>query len=602
MDTEIERDVTCLRRDGFAPIASYGAIGDGRTAALVAGDGAVDWLCLPRFDDEPTFGALLNPSRGGQFALQPATPFTSKRSYVPDTNVLETTFRTTDGTVRVRDALTVTARMSPWTELVRVAEGLEGSVTMEWAVRPRIGWDADEPHWRSRGDAVIAECGNSLVLTLQAWDAGEPVLERSGASSTFTTMPGSCAVLTLGGFVDAPLLLARREDVLARMADTERFWREWIEPLEFSGPHREAVCRSALALGLCLHRETGALVAAPTTSLPEQVGGDRNWDYRYCWLRDTSLALDAVVGLGLRQLDHTSLAWVLHATRQTHPRLSPCYTLDAEPLSRCDPVDVPGWRGSTPVNDGNQAGVQLQLGSWGDLLETVWRYVEAGNALDRTTGIRVAELADHASRIWRRPDAGIWETGSDLRRYTRSAVAVWVTLDRALRLHSQCEVPASNPARWAATRDQIRAWVERTCWSPERRGYLGDGDGTGEMDASTLLLGRMGFAEPARLSSTIDAVRQELSAGGPLLYRATRLRDKEGAFVACSFWLVDALARCGRLDEAHEVFEAMLATRNEVGLLSEEIDPTTGDHLGNTPQALSHLSLISAALALRDLD
>ncbi|HEU4974824.1 MAG TPA: glycoside hydrolase family 15 protein [Baekduia sp.] len=598
----MEWNAESLRRDGFAPIGSYAAIGDGRTAALVAADGTIDWMSAPRFDSEPVFGALLDPGRAGRFVLRPEGPFTATRAYVPDTNVLETTFRTATGAVRVRDALTLTARMSPWTELARVVEGVEGEVPMRWEVVPRIGWAARPPLWTRHQDVPVAECGGALALTVHAWDAGEPSLSDDALRGAFTARAGERAVLAMGAFANQPLLLARREDVEARIEETVAFWKTWIEPLDYDGPYREAVCRSALALGLCLHRETGALVAAPTTSLPEQIGGPRNWDYRYCWLRDTGLALDAFVRLGLRQLDHTTLSWVLEATRRTHPRLAPCYTLDAAPLGRQQSVDVPGWRHSTPVYDGNQAGGQLQLGSWGDLMETIWHYVRVGNALDHATGVRVAELADHLTLIWRNADAGIWETGDDQRDYTRSKVSAWMTLERTIALHELGEVPTGDPRRWAAVRDEIRAFVEDRCWSGERRTWLRDGDGSGELDASTLLLGRVGFSDERRLSSTIDAIRDELGAGGPLLFRATKMMGKEGAFIACSFWLVDALARCGRLDEAHEVFDGMLAVRNDVGLLSEEVDPSTGELLGNIPQGLSHLSLISAATALDEAE
>lgn len=584
--------------DGCAPIAAYGVIGDGRTAALVAADGCVDWLSLPRFDSEPSFAALLDPERGGRFELRPDVPFTATRRYVPDTNVLETTFATEAGTVRVRDALTLTARMSPWTELVRVVDGVDGEVPMRWRVAPRIGWSARVPRWTRRRDVPVAECGGDLALAVHAWDAGEPRLADGAVGGAFRLAAGEQAVLALGAFARSPLLLAQREDVLARLDDTIAFWRTWIAPLRYDGPHRDAVCRSALALGLCLHRETGALLAAPTTSLPERVGGPRNWDYRFCWLRDTALALDAVVQLGLRQLDHTTLSWVLDATRRTHPRLAPCYTLDAVPVGAAHATGLPGWRGSRPVLAGNAAGTQLQLGAWGDLVETVWHYVHAGNALDHATGVRLAELAEQATWIWRNADAGIWETGDDQRDYTRSKVAIWMALDRTLKLHAAGEVPVGDPLRWARVRDEAGAWVERHCWSPRRRTWMRDGDGSGELDAATLLLGRMGFSDAQRLSSTADAIRQELGAGGPLLYRATKMAGEEGAFVACSFWLVDALARSGRLDEAHEVFEGMLGLRNDVGLLSEEVDPSSGALLGNLPQALSHLSLLSAAIVL----
>jgi GH15 family glucan-1,4-alpha-glucosidase len=593
-------DATTLRRGGSAPIGAYAAIGDGRTAALVAADGAIDWLCLPRFDSPPAFGALLDQRRGGRFALAPEVPYTTTRRYLEDTNVLETTFRTEAGVVRVRDALTLTARTSPWTELARVVEGVEGDVPMAWRADPRFGWAAAAPRWIRRGDVPVAvDDAGGVMVTVQAWGAGPVEVGRGGAGGRFRARPGHVAVLTAGAFRDEPLLLPRRDDVLARVDETVAYWREWIAPLRYDGDHAEAVRRSVLALGLCLHRDSGALVAAPTTSLPETVGGERNWDYRFCWLRDTSLALDAILKLGLRQLDHAVLTWVLRATSRTHPRLGPCYTLDAAPLTRVEDVDgVSGWRDSRPVRDGNAAGTQLQLGAWGDLLETIWCYVDAGNALDEATGRRVAELADHVLEIWRNPDAGIWEVGDDLRDYTRSKAGVWLTLDRAAALHRRGQLTAGDPGRWEAAREEVGAFIRERCWSPARGAYLRDGDGSGELDAATLLLGRMGVADPARLSATVDAIRDELGAGGPLLYRASAFRGREGAFVACSFWLVDALARCGRRDEAREAFAAMLEHRNDVGLLAEEIDPATGEQLGNTPQALSHLSLISAATVL----
>src|SRR4051812_3059752 len=543
----VEFDGDDLRHGGWAPIAAYGVIGDGRTAALVAADGTIDWLCLPRFDSEPTFGALLDPARAGRHLLRPDGPFTATRRYVEDTNILETTFTTERGVVRVRDALTVTASMAPWTELVRIVDGVDGEVPMRWEVRPRFGWRAALPRWIVRHGTPIALDDDGLALTVQSWDAGTAELDEAEGhvAGRFCTRPGSRSVLASGALLDVPLLLAKREDVLARMDETERFWHDWIAPLQYDGPYAEAVGRSTLALALCLHHDTGGLVAAPTTSLPEAVGGNRNWDYRFFWLRDTSLALDAFLRLGMRQLDHAVLSCMLEATKRTHPRLGPCYTLDGAPLTRLEAVSgVPGWRDSAPVLDGNAAGAQLQLGAWGDLLETIWLYVEAGNTLDEGTGRRVAELADHVLEIWRSADAGIWETGDDLRGYTRSKAGIWMTLDRALRLHAGGELQGGDPARWEAGREEIRAWIEERCWSPERRTFLRDGDGSGELDTATLMLGRMGFATGERLSGTVDAIRAELGAGGPLLYRATKFRGEEGAFLPSSFWMVDALVRC----------------------------------------------------------
>ncbi len=586
------------RRDGCLPVAAYAAIGDGHTAALVALDGAVDWLCLPRFDAPPTFGRLVDPARGGAFTLAPETPYTVTRRYVTDTNVLETTFRTPDGVARVVDAMTRTPRTAPGSELVRLVDGVDGDVSMAWRVAPQTGWTPSSPTWETRRRAAVARMPDGRSLAVQSWDAGGRPPADGSVAGRFTTAPGSRSVLALGAFSAAPILLPERGDVLARLEETIAFWRSWIAPMTFEGPHPDAVRRSALTLGLCQHQASGALVAAPTTSLPEQVGGSRNWDYRFCWLRDTSLALDAVVALGLRELDHTTLTWVLQATTSTHPRLAPCYTLDATTLGPERLVDAAGWRGSRPVRDGNRAGHQLQLGSWGDLLETVWRFVEAGNTLDPDSAVRIGELADHLAALWRNPDAGIWEIDDPLRHHTRSKVSAWTALRRARELHARGEITAGQPRRWAIVEQEIARWVHRHCWDERRRTFLAAGDGSGDLDAATLLLGRAGFAGRERMSGTIDAVRRELGAGGPLLWRTTGLRGREGAFLACSFWLVDALAGCGRRDEAEAVFEQALACANDVGLLAEEIDPADRSQLGNMPQALSHLSLIRAALAL----
>jgi len=581
------------RIDGYAPIADYAAIGDRRTAALVALDGSVDWLPLPSFDSPGVFDALLDAENGGRFELRPEEPFRAERRYLPETNVLETTFETAGGRVRVTDALALPGMPTlPWNELTRRIEGVAGQVAMRWRVSPRF-------HWTERGELERGQVirHGQLALAIQAWEAGEPRCENGEVSGSFTIGEGQRALLALACFESEPVLMSSRDDVESRLEETVDYWRSWISAASAEGPWRSQVIRSALALGLLVEAQSGAMVAAPTTSLPEAIGGSRNFDYRYAWMRDTSFALDAMLELGMATQVHGTLSWVLGATRRTHPHLRPFFKLDGSYKPGGEELPLAGYRGSTPVLVGNDAESQLQLGNYGDLFETAWRYVSDGNRLDAHNAVRLPEVADLVCRIWRNPDASIWELGEP-HDYTQSKLSCWVALDRALRLAGADELERPETARWRATAAEIRDYIETMCWSDERGTYTRY-PGTSELDASVLLTARMGYKElpDERVSGTIAAVRQELGCG-PLLYRYSGMQDEEGAFLICSFWLVEALAMSGRVDEASEVMEGACAVANDVGLLSEEADPESGELLGNFPQALSHLGVINAAAAL----
>jgi len=588
------------RKDGFAPIGAYAPIGDGRTTALVALDGSVDFMSLPTMASPTVFGALLDPERGGRFVLRPAGRFDVARRYVERSNVLETTYTTRDGAVRVTEALTLHGGgQVPWRELARRIEGLAGEVRMGWSVEPRFDWGRAEPKILRRGGVPVAEHGK-LELGIHAWDAGTPQLGDDSISGEFSIVGGERALLALVATHDQPLPVPERRAVERRLDETVEVWRRWLDAWEYDGPWERELARSALTLKLLVFEPAGPIVAAPTTSLPERIGADKNYDYRYMWVRDTAYTLDAFMRLGLAEQVHESFCCLLQAVRTTAPDLRPFYGLDGTEATRRDELDLRGYRNSRPVRYGNATASQLQLGSWGDLLETADLYVRHGNVLDAETGSMLVDCLDRLSVIWEDHDSGIWEL-DDHRDYTASLVSTWMAFDRSLRLVEVGQLPDAHVERWRRERARVAAFVEEHCWSDDAGAYT-EYPGTDGLDAALLRAARMGWSRvsPERLNWTIAAVREQLDAGKGLLYRTTRHAETEGAFVACSFWLVESLARTGREDEAAALFEQLLAHANDVGLYSEEIDPSSGEFLGNFPQGLSHLALINAAGAIAD--
>jgi GH15 family glucan-1,4-alpha-glucosidase len=590
---------------GFAPIREYAAIGDGCTVALVALDGSIDWLCLPHLHSASVFAALLDSDRGGRFALAPAEAFEAERRYVPGTNVLETTFHTAGGVVRTTDALSLSATsLGPLREVARRIEGLAGTVSLAWSVEPRFEYGARPGRVGRRGEIPVAEAGKDAVA-VSAWGAGEPELTADAISGRFEARAGDRALLVLGATHQEPLVLPSRDDAETRLDLTIDFWQGWTGKREYDGPWKDAVLRSALALKLLVYAPSGAIAAAPTTSLPETIGGERNWDYRYSWIRDSVFALEALTDLGCPAEARAFFWWLLHTAQLTHPRLKVLYGLDGSPHAAERELPLAGYRGSRPVRIGNGAVDQRQLDIYGDLFQTVYLYVERGFELDSDTGGRLAETADHVCRIWREPDRGLWEVRSDPDHFTQSKMMCFVALDRACRLAGQGLVDDGRRRHWAAQARAAEEFVETRCWS-EAKGSYTRAAGSDELDASLLLASLLEYCKPdsPRMLGTIDAIRRELGRG-PYLDRYTGedgLEGEEGAFLACSFWLVEALARAGRLDEAAETMEELLACANDVGLYAEEIDPSTGEFLGNFPQGLTHLALVSAASAFRRVE
>jgi GH15 family glucan-1,4-alpha-glucosidase len=586
------------RLDGFAPIESYAAIGDGQTVALVALDGAIDWLPIPGVDGVTIFGSLLDVERGGSFALHPVGDYEVERRYRPDTNLLETTYTTRDGVVTITDVLSLQdGGQLSWIELVRRVQGRRGRVRLRYELQPRLDFGHEAFEITERAGAYLIS-GGGIVVSFRAWDAGAPSASSASITGEVDAREGSDAVLACTCVKDELIALPSREEIEIRLERTADAWQRWVDFHTYEGEWRQAVDRSALALKLLIRADTGAMTAAATSSLPERIGGDLNWDYRFAWLRDSAFVLDALGHLGYREQVHASLSWLLRATDATHPRLHAFFRLDGSVPAEERDLDLTGYRGSRPVRSGNGALEQLQLGTYGDLLSMIQLYVRNGNALDELTGVRLAEIADHVCRVWEREDSGIWEL-DDLRHYTNSKINCWVALDRALSLASAGEAPADHADRWREECARIRAWIDERCWS-ERRDAYNFYAGTDDLDASVLLAVHVAYlpTDDGRLHSTVDAIRRELDAGGPLLYRYSGSRRVEGAFVACSFWLAEAYARLGRLDEARETMTALLELANDVGLYAEQIDPETKAFLGNFPQALTHLSLINAAIAI----
>jgi len=592
-----------MRCDGYAPIEDYALIGDGRTAALVSRDGSIDWLCLPDFDSPSVLGALLDSARGGAFELRPAVPFEVKRRYLPQTNVVETTFTTEVGAVRVVDALTLPTRViAPFRELARRVEGVAGRVPMTWRLAPRFGYGTGDTRCGWRGKVPVASCGTGAVAAV-SWNAGTPRWSERLLEAAFEIAAGECSIIAVVAAHRGPLVLPARAAVETRMANTVEFWQRWTASRQYDGPWPDAVLRSALVLKALIFAPSGASVAAPTTSLPEEVGGERNWDYRYCWIRDSNFATAALLNLGCYGEAQSLFWWFMQATALTNPELHVLYRLDGGVGLSERTIPLGGYRGSTPVRLGNGALEQMQLDIYGCLFETARLYSDGRHALDRDVGESLARIADYVCTVWREPDSGIWEVRNGPFHFTHSKVMCWVALDRAVKLADRGELPNRKRSMWAREALAIHDYVESRCWS-DRIGSYTRIAGQDDVDASLLMLPivKYGDAGGPRINGTIDAVMARLR-NGDFVYRyraADGLAGTEGCFLNCSFWLVSALARAGRVDEASELMERLLAKANDVGLYAEEIEPATGRFLGNFPQALVHLALIDAAVSVRD--
>jgi GH15 family glucan-1,4-alpha-glucosidase len=590
-----------LRENGYLPIRDYAAIGDGRTVALVGLDGSIDWLCLPNVDSGAVFARLLDAERGGSFQLAPSEPFEADRRYEENSNVLQTTFRTTSGTARVTDAMTLAPGevLVPQREIVRKIECLSGSAALAWSIEPRFFFGRKRTRIERRGKRLIA-CSRAEALALGAWGTGEPRVSDTRIDGELRLRQGEGALLSLTAAHHEPAFLPGRDDTEHRLRHTQEFWPRWIGEARYEGRWREAVLRSALVLKLLVFAPSGAIVAAPTTSLPEWIGGERNWDYRFTWLRDATYTLNALQTLGYEDEAHAFLWWLMHATRLTAPRLQVLYRVDGGVEADEKTLGgLAGYRGSSPVRAGNGAAKQVQLDTYGAVMHAIWLHADYHGDLGGETGRAIAAIADYVAEVWRRPDSGIWEVRSDEKNFIQSKAMCWVALDRAARLAEDGLIP-NRSERWRSEAEEIRAFIDERGWDEERGSYVRAPD-VRELDASLLTLSLMDYApgDDPRIVGTIDAVRREL-ADGPLVARyrgEDGVEGEQGYFLACSFWLADALARSGRTEDAITLMDELVDLANDVGLYAEEVGASRA-FLGNFPQGLTHLALIGAAVSV----
>ncbi|XAS75092.1 glycoside hydrolase family 15 protein [Dermatophilaceae bacterium Sec6.4] len=582
--------------DGYAPIGEYAVLGDGRGVALLASDGSIDWWAVPRLDSTPPVAALLDPERGGRIRLCPSDPdATYEWRYLPHTNLVETTWSTDSGRVRVTDSLNSgRAGALPWGELGRRIEGLQGSVEMTLLVQPGDGMREWEPWVKDDDRGPIMHAG-ALIMGVRASEQIALRVSHAQVDAAFEVAAGERRVVGVVAADGDPLFMCDIDAIDHRIDVSADAWREWATSVQWEGAGREQIVRSALALKTLVIAETGAVAAAATTSLPESIGGPKNWDYRYSWIRDAAFTIDSLSLLGLQEEVHAAVAWLLNAIHDNGPDVHVMYTLSGGEPAGVRKPDLPGYQHSLPVQLGNSASGQTQLGVYGDLFGTVAKWVFDGHVLDVGSNRELADLADRCADEWRHADAGIWELHTN-RQYTSSKMNCWRALDSAAKLAEAGHLIGSG-IRWRDEADVIKDWVNENCWSAEKQAYTFYA-GSEELDASVLLGAQIGFDSGHRMSSTIDALSAELGAG-PMLYRYTGAHREEGTFTACGFWRVHALAMVGRADEAEHLLDEMMTVAGPLGLMSEMCDPGTHEQLGNLPQALSHLSHVEATAAVR---
>ncbi len=580
---------------GYIPLCGYAALGDGRSVALSGADGSIDWWCVPNLDSPPMFDRLLAEDSGGSFSITPVEPFSVERGYREGSNVHETVFTTASGRAVLTESVnTGPGGRLPWCELARRVEGLDGVV--EFTVRLQFSTRADSicPYLSRNDNATTFHAGDVLGLFRHS-DGVEITIERDeGIEARLRVAAGERQIVAILAGQNEPLVVASLEEIDRRIDVSDKEWREWSQEIGYDGKFAPEVMRSALALKFLLYSPTGAIAAAATTSLPEGIGNHKNYDYRYAWVRDASYTIKAFLRIGAKSEAKAAFTWLIHRLEEHGPQV--CYQLNGGLVEGVQEIDLPGYRDSQPVVRGNQAAAQLQLGVFGDIFETAARFVAAGHIIDPHSGEVLARMADICADSWRKKDAGIWEL-NETEHYTMSKISAWQGMARAAELAGGGHLPATCKPRWERSRDRIAQWIDENCWSEEKQSYLFY-PGSDAYDASLALAVRFGFDGQDRLEKTIRALDRHLAAG-PFHYRYSGVEDDEGCFLACSFWICEALALLGHREEAEDRFRVLMERLDlGSGILSEMIDPEHGTFLGNMPQGLTHLALIQAAATL----
>jgi GH15 family glucan-1,4-alpha-glucosidase len=601
--------------EGYPPIGDYALIGDSHTAALISRDGSIDWCCLPRFDSGSAFGRLLDRRRGGHCSIIPTGDgeWAYSRAYLDDTLVLETVLHGPAGEARLLDCFTISTGDDEATstrQILRVLEGVRGTIEFEVRVAPRFDYGQVRPWIRRHGHRLHSTIGGNDALLV--WCEQELAEDQMhDLAGRVTVGPGARARLALTYCrpekIDAGPPEEPDPQILdARLEDTVRWWREWADSLHLSSRDGPTARRSVIVLKALTHTPTGAVAAAPTTSLPEAIGGPRNWDYRYAWVRDSSFSSRAFAELGAVGEADAFRAFIMRSAAGHAEDLQVVYGVGGERRLRGDVVEgLEGYRRSAPVRIGNSASEQSQLDAFGELVNLTWRWHRRGHSPSDDDWRFLVSLIDHAAERWSEPDQGIWEWPGEPEHFVHSKVLCWSALDRGLRLADEC-MRRAPLRRWRRARDELRETIERRGYD-RQRGVFVQAFGRQEMDAALLLLPTVEFLDwdDERMLRTVAAVREELDAGEGLLYRYRRhdgLEGREGAFLCCSFWLAECLARGGDPGEARAVFDQTVARANDLGLFSEEVDPGSGELLGNYPQGLTHLAHIDAAVALAEVE
>jgi GH15 family glucan-1,4-alpha-glucosidase len=598
----------------YPAIEDHGLIGDLQTAALVATDGTVDWFCAPRFDSPTIFAALLDHEKGGHFRVTPdGGEFVTKQLYLPGTPILITRFMSTDGVGEVMDFMPIAGgQATDRHRLVRMVRVVRGRMRFRLECEPRFDYGRATCEVEVSGDGATFR-GGPLTMTVSAVRQDRRLVRQE---DIHRTEQGMCAFATLdagdlGGMVletapDGPARVVPPDEVIALFEETRDFWRDWLRRSRYAGRWREMVERSAMTLKLMTYAPTGALVAAPTAGLPEQVGGERNWDYRFTWVRDASFSVYALLGLGFTGEARAFLQWLNDRLRDAAAGSTPLqimYRIDGSPDLEEQTLDhFEGYRGSRPIRIGNGAAKQLQLDICGEAMDSVYLADTHGLRMGHEAWTHTTALVDWLCDHWDEPDDGIWETRGGRQDFVYGRLMSWVAFDRAIRL-AQSRARPADIGRWTTMRDRVYEQIMERGFHPKREAFVQHYD-TDVLDASLLYMPLVGFVAPTDTmwQSTLHAMDHELVSDS-LVYRydptasPDGLRGSEGTFTMCSFWYVDALARSGRLDDARLTFEKMLTYASHLGLYSEEIAPT-GEQIGNFPQAFSHLALISAAMNL----